>query len=336
MRRFAAATPGTLPMNSASPYIGAILAGGKGTRMAPFSDRYPKPLLPVGNKPLMQHQIELMRDLGIRDILLLIGHKGYEIASRFGDGTALGVRLRYVEQTQTLGIAHAVAQLERHADRPMLLFLGDIFFLARDLREMFKRFEAQSGGAVLAAKLDTPQAIQKNFAMLLDDGGRVRRVIEKPRHPPNDLKGVGLYLFDPVVFDAIRRTPRTAMRDEYEITEAIQVMIDDGHPVSVASCIEDDINVTSPHDLLRCNLIEARRHVDAQMRGDNVTLVEGVRLERVVIGNNVVVANPIAIRDSVVFDNTYVGCAADLEHSIVLPDCIVDCRHDAAAVRTLA
>lgn len=318
-----------------SRYIGAILAGGKGTRMAPFSDRYPKPLLPVANKPLIQYQIELMRELGIRDILLLIGHKGYEIARQFGDGAALGVSIRYVEQTQTLGIAHAVGRLEPLVDRPMMLFLGDIFFLPGDLRDMFTCFEQQGGGAVLAAKVDVPQAIQKNFAMLLDADGRVRRVIEKPRHPPNDLKGVGLYLFDPVVFDAIRRTPRTAMRDEYEITESIQVMIDDGHRVGVARCIQDDINVTNPRDLLRCNLLEAHRAAGQLVVGEQVTLAEGARLERAVLGSNIIVRHPITIRDSVIFDNTEVIGSDDLDHVIVLPDCIVDCKYDAATVRAL-
>ena len=322
-------------MTPEEPYIGAILAGGKGTRMAPFSERYPKPLLPVANRPLIQYQIELMRELGIRDILLLIGHKGFEIARVFGDGSAHGVRIRYVEQTQTLGIAHAVGRLEAYADRPMLLFLGDIFFVPGDLREMFALFEAQRGGAVLAAKVEPDaRAIQKNFSMLFDDStGRVRRVIEKPRHPPNNLKGVGLYLFDVTVFDAIRRTPRSAMRDEYEITDSIQVMIDDGHPVSVAKCVRDDINVTSPRDLLRCNLLQVALNPDGRVCGSDVTLADGARLDQVVLGNHVVVQHPISLRQSVVFDNTFIGCATDIDNAIVLPDCIVDCKHDNASVR---
>ncbi|MCB1921347.1 MAG: NTP transferase domain-containing protein, partial [Candidatus Competibacteraceae bacterium] len=76
--------------------------------MQVFSDEYPKPLLPVGNKPLLAHQIELMRNLGIREVIILIGHKGYQIARVLGDGSQYGVRLRYVEQTEVLGIAHAV------------------------------------------------------------------------------------------------------------------------------------------------------------------------------------------------------------------------------------
>ncbi len=320
-------------MNPAN-YLGVVLAGGKGTRMAPFSDRYPKPLLPVVNKPLIEHQIELMRELGIVDVLLLIGHKGYEIARVCGDGSRLGVRIRYVEQTQTLGIAHAVGRLEPYADRPMLVFLGDIFFVPKDLGDLFQRFEVQGGGAVLAAKREPDHnSIQKNFAMLIDDEGRVRRVIEKPRHPPNNLKGVGLYLFDPAVFDAIRRTPRTAMRDEYEITETIQVMIDDGQPVSVSECILDDINVTTPRDLLHCNLLELERRGHGQICGSGLQLADGARLERMVVGNNVKIHHPIRLRDSLVFDNTYVGCATDIEHCIVLPDMIVDCKHDMATVR---
>jgi dTDP-glucose pyrophosphorylase len=317
-----------------SRYIGAVLAGGKGTRMEPFSQRFPKPLLPVLNKPLIQYQIEIMRDLGIRDIVLLIGHKGFEISRVFGDGSSLGVRIRYVEQTQTLGIAHAVGRLESSINRPVLLFLGDIFFLPGDLRQMFALFEAQNGGAVLAAKPEPDaQAIAKNFAMVFDAAGRVRRVIEKPRHPPNNLKGVGLYLFDLSVFDAIRRTPRTAMRDEYEITETIQVMIDDGHPVSAAQCIVEDINVTTPRDLLRCNLLEAARQPEAASRGRDLALAAGTELDQAVIGHHVRVQHAIAIRRSVVFDNTVVGCTTDLEDCIVLPDCIVDCKHDTASIR---
>lgn len=313
------------------PYIGAILAAGKGARMAPFSDRYPKPLLPVANKPLLQYQIEIMRELGIRDILLLIGHKGYQIAQAFGDGSALGVNIRYVEQTDILGIAHAIGRLERFVDRPMLLFLGDIFFVPNNLREMFVRFESQRGGAVLAAKIvHDPEEIKKNFAMILDENGMVRRVIEKPRHALNNLKGVGLYLFDLTIFDAIRRTPRTALRNEYEITESIQIMINDGYDVSVANCIADDINITTPWDLLRCNLVEVDRHHGEVVTGTNVRLAPGASVERVVIGDNVLVTNPISIRNSVLFENCYVEHSKNIDSAIVLPDCIIECKHNAS------
>lgn len=307
-------------------FIGAILAGGKGSRMGSISDRYPKPMLPVANKPMIQHQIELMRDLGLRDILILIGHKGFEITRCFGDGSRLGVRIRYVEQTQALGIAHAAGRFEPLADRPMLMFLGDIVFVPGRLDDMFERFDAQGGGAVLAAKHESDvRSVSKNFAMLLDGAGRVRRVIEKPRHPPNNLKGVGLYLFDQTVFDAIRRTPRTAMRDEYEITESIQVMIDDGLPVGVSMCIEDDINVTTPDDLLACNLRLASASDGGTLLGEGLQLSEGVCIERAVIGAHVRVQQPITVSNSLVFDHTCIDGMANIRDAIVTPDGVFHC-----------
>src|SRR5438128_1281295 len=126
-------------MNS-TRYTGAILAAGSGARMLPFSEKYPKPLLPVCNKPLIQHQIEIMRSVGITDIVILVGHKGFEISKVLGDGGSLGVSLRYVEQTSALGIAHAVGRLEPHISQPFLLFLGDIYFIEKNIAEMFERF----------------------------------------------------------------------------------------------------------------------------------------------------------------------------------------------------
>ncbi|MDZ7784578.1 MAG: nucleotidyltransferase family protein [Halioglobus sp.] len=120
-----------------------MLAAGKGSRMTVFSEQFPKPMLPVGNKPLLVHQIELLRDIGIRDIVVLIGYKGFEIVRVLGDGSRFGVRLTYVEQNEALGIAHAVGQLESAVCKPFILFLGDIFFVAKNLEHMFDQFEQQ-------------------------------------------------------------------------------------------------------------------------------------------------------------------------------------------------
>jgi dTDP-glucose pyrophosphorylase len=309
-----------------SKYVGAILAAGRGTRMAPFSDSYPKPILPICNRPLIEHQIEIMKSVGITEVIVLVGHKGYEIARVLGNGESLGVSLRYVEQTGMLGIAHAVGRLEPHIDRPFLLFLGDIFFKPGNLAEMFALFEEQNGGAVLATREDEPAAIRRNFAITLSPDGFVTRVIEKPRHTPNRLKGVGLYLFDLPMFDAIRRTPRTAMRDEYEITDAIQVLIDDGYPVRPAAhAVLEDVNVTTPADLLRCNLMQA------QITPDRAVLDAGgvhahAHLQNCVVGRDVVISHPIRIANSVLLSGSRVDSQNGFENFIVTPDCVVDCQ----------
>ena len=309
-------------------YTGAILAAGRGTRMTPFSENYPKPLLPICNKPLIQHQIEIMKSIGIRDIIVLVGHKGFEISKVLGDGSRMDVSLRYVEQTQMLGIAHAVGRLEPYIHRPFLLFLGDIFFVPGNLQQLFTLFEEQGQGAILAAKEETDlDAIRRNFSITLSPDGFVTRVVEKPRYTNNRLKGVGLYFFDLAIFDAIRRTPRTAMRDEYEITNSIQVMIEDGYPVRVANSIINDINLTIPADLLRCNLMQARSTPHELLIGPNSHFHPQARIENSVIGAEVTVKHPIHIVNSVIFDNTCVDSTADFTHFIVTPDSVVDCQY---------
>ena len=85
--------------------VGVILAAGRGSRIQPFSSRYPKPILPVCNKPILEHQIAHMVALGIREVIIVVGHLGYEIARVLGDGHQLGVKIQYAEQKEILGIA---------------------------------------------------------------------------------------------------------------------------------------------------------------------------------------------------------------------------------------
>jgi len=153
----------------------------------------------------------------------------------------------------------------------------------------------------------------------------VTRVIEKPRHTPNRLKGVGVYLFGPSIFDAIRRTPRTALRDEYELTDAIQVMIDDGHPVSVANVVAEDINVTAPADLLRVNIIHSHRCDPADVIGTEA-MHDGARIFNSVIGHGARITQPIEISNSLVFARTNVESKVSLDRVIVTPHGVVDCR----------
>jgi len=309
-------------------FTGVILAAGRGSRMLPLSDSYPKPILPICNKPLIQYQIEIIKSLGIEDIIVLVGHKGFEISKVLGDGSNLGVTIRYVEQMSMLGIAHAVGQLESHINKPFMLFLGDIFFIPSDLQEMFRLFAKQDGGAVLAMKEEhDPEAIRRNYAITLSPEGYVTGVVEKPRHTNNHLKGVGIYLFDLPIFDAIRRTPRTAMRDEYEITDAIQVLIDDGYSVRPACAVTDDINLTNPSDLLRCNLMQARVTPREKLTGRNVNVHQDARIENCVVGANVTIKHPIKIANSVIFDNTQVNSATNFENFIITPDRAIDCTY---------
>lgn len=303
--------------------LGVILAAGKGTRIQPFSERWPKPILPILGKPLIQHQVECLRDLGVKRVLIVIGHLGFEIVRALGDGSALGVRIDYVDQGPTLGIAHALGKLEQRIDRPFLLFLGDIFFIHRGLEEMTGLLGKDDVKGVLAVKEEpSVEAIKRNF-VVMEEGGFVSRVIEKPQHPRTRLKGCGLYLFDPVFFDAVRRTPRTALRDEYEITDAIQIFLDDGYRVRAARVVEDDLNLSYPRDLLDVNL---KVLGERSLLGQGVKVHPGARIERSVLMDGAVVSQPIAVSECLLFPGATLGSATDVARRIVTTDHEIDCR----------
>jgi len=282
---------------------GVILAAGKGVRMLPFSEHYPKPILPVCNKPILAYQIETMKKLGIDEILIVVGHLGYKIADALGDGSRYGVKIQYVDQGETLGIAHAVYKLESKISTSFMLFLGDIFYMTQDLGQMIDLFNSNDISGVLATKLeDDPEAIARNFSVLLDEEGYVKRLIEKPRHVQSNLKGCGIYLFEQDVFDALRRTPRTAMRDEYEITDAVQIMVDDGKKVVHSNVIEEDMNLTYPADLLSCNFRALGELGEDVFVGEGGSVHEKVSITHSIIGNGVTVDHECTISNSLVFD----------------------------------
>ena len=272
--------------------VGVILAAGKGARMYPFSERSPKPILPILNRPLLAHQIEVMRDCGITEVHIVVGHLGYQVASAFGDGSRYGVHIHFVEQESTLGLAHAVGALESRIQVPFLLMLGDIYFhLKAPLRPLVR------AGAERRGQREPRQHVRARSgdgaAQLRHSGRRARpraAVIEKPRYVDSQLKGCGLYVFDPHIFDAIRRTPRTAMRDEYEITDSIQILINDGYIVHHHPIVERD----SEPDQAGRSADDQPDRAGAQRPGrswsaSRSTLPTGTRIERSVIGKGVII-----------------------------------------------
>lgn len=300
------------------------MAAGVGARIKPLSLSMPKPLLPVCNKPIIQYQIEEMKKIGIKDIVIVVGHLKKKIMEYFKDGQDIGVEISYVEQKQALGIAHAVGQLEEYIKKPFLLWLGDIFFIPKDIHIMLEIYKEKQACAVLAVKKEKDyHLLKKNFAVVCNENGMVNRVIEKPRYFHSNLKGCGIYLFDLNIFDAIRRTPRTAMRDEYEITNSIQILIEDGMPVYPASVIEWDMNITYATDLLSCNQFQLKGIGKDKIIGDNSRLHPQVDIKNSVIGNNVRIKYPVRVENSVILDDVKWDSKKDIVSSLVTPHSIM-------------
>ena len=230
-----------------SGFVGVILAAGEGKRMAPLNAEFPKPLLPVGDMSLIRHQLRLFDDMGVKKCVVVVSEseKLKEHISKLNHS----FDVTFIEQKDRFGIAHALSLVEDQVADPFLLFLGDIYLQFSDNESLKKAVSQDSCSYLIARKDGDLDAIRKNFAIIVDDDGCVKRVIEKPKHPPTNLKGCGLYFFTPEIFDAIRRTPKDQMRNEYELTTAIQVFLEDGYPVYPLEVVDWDINITFPRDL---------------------------------------------------------------------------------------
>jgi dTDP-glucose pyrophosphorylase len=307
--------------------VGVILAAGKGARMFPFSDQQPKPILPILNRPLIARQIDVMRELGLTDVYVVVGHLGYQIAGVLGTGADYGVNLHMVGQEHTLGLAHAVGSLEPLVGGPFLLMLGDIHFhLKAPLRPLIDEVLAGRTNASLVSMYEPdPAMVRRNFVIEADETGRVSRVIEKPRYVDSQLKGCGLYVFDQHIFDAIRRTPRTAMRDEYEITTSIQILIDDGYVVKHHPIVERDLNLTKPEDLLLINLLELKRQGLRSAVDPSASLPPGAVVENSVIGARTRLLHPIRITNSVILPDVIVDSKTDLDSVVMSGEHSVHC-----------
>ena len=310
--------------------MGVILAAGKGTRMRPFSEHWPKPILPVLNKPLMAFQLEMMAGMGIRDVVVVIGHLGHEVVRVLGDGSDYGVAINYVEQEEMLGIAHAVSRLEAHVDRSFFLFLGDIFFVTENLADMKTRFvEAELGGVLACKREPDLEAMKRNFAVIAGDDGVVSRVVEKPRHPRTDLKGCGIYLFDQSFFDAVRRTPRTALRNEYEITDSIQIFLDDGYKVEAAEVVKADMNVSYPSDLLELNLLLLQQSGQGELIAPDVARGKDVSLVRTVAMAGAKIGDGAQLEECLLFPGANVPAGRIRRRSIFTADSEIRCEPEA-------
>ena len=307
---------------------GVILAAGRGTRMAQISQRYPKPLLPILNKPLIRHHIEYMRSIGVTKVYVVIGHLGYQIAIEL-EGADLGVEIEFVEQDQPLGIAHALMQLERCLHDKFVMTLGDIYFeIQPDNVNPFDVLLEHSANGVLAIiEEPDPRMVQRNFEVRVNAAGVVERVIEKPRYPRTRCKGCGVYVFDISVFDAIRRTPRTSARDEYELTAAIQIFVDDGAKVMTAPVVKQDVNLTFGYDLLTANLTALRAIGERNLIHPNAKIHPDAELEECVIGDGAEIVHPIALKHVVALNGARIDTPESHDRFVATRDTVVDCRY---------
>jgi glucose-1-phosphate thymidylyltransferase len=305
-----------------------VLAGGEGTRLRPITHTSAKQLVPVANKPVLFYCLDAIVSSGIKDIGIIVGDTKDEIKHAVGDGKQWGANITYIEQSAPLGLAHAVITAEEFlGDSDFVMFLGDNL-IKEGIKPLVSGFLKNKPNAqILLAHVEEPQ----RFGVAqLDSENKVIKLIEKPKNPPSDLALVGVYMFDNKIMEAVHAI-KPSWRNELEITDAIQYLIDKGH------CVEPHIidgwwkDTGKLEDMLEANrmILEDLEHKCLGEVDDKSKLVGRVFLEEGAKVINSVIRGPAIIGKNTVIEDSYIGpfssiyydCKikrSEIEHSIVL------------------
>ena len=283
--------------------------------------------MPVANKPVLFYGIEAIAEAGITDIGIVVGDTQAEIRAAVGDGSRWGVKVQYIEQDAPRGLAHAVKISRDYiGDEPFVMYLGDNL-LNKGITQFVREFDAQKPAAqILLTRVPDPQM----FGVAQLDNGKVVRLVEKPQEPIGDLALVGVYMFGPEVFESVNRI-KPSSRNELEITDAIQDLIDRGltvRPHIVEGWWKDTGKL---EDMLEANRLiletfdrSIEGQVDAESRVEGKVVIEkGAVIERSVIRGPAIIGRGARIVHAYVGPFTSIGNDveikdSEIEHSIVL------------------
>lgn len=317
------------PEKTCCSATGVILAAGEGRRMGVLGSCLPKACLPIGNVPLIGHHLNLLREIGIRHAIIVVGYRRDDVVAAGRALVPADMQLTFVEQNARKGIAHALYEARGFVETPnLVLVLGDTYFVVNEAIQGLRRLTETGADdliAVLSARrVSDPDMIRRECSIDLDPSGRVIRIVEKPREPFNCWKPCGLYFFTRRIFDAIEVTPPSAIRGEVEITDAIQTLIDAGAVVEHVPSVLWDKNITIPTDLLESNLRWLTDNGQDRLLGDDVHIVPGARLTDVVVGNRVRIDSPVVVERSLLLDDARIAANTPVRDRIVGPGFEID------------
>lgn len=296
---------------------GVILAAGKGSRLYPITHHIPKPLLPLANRPTMAYAFDRLKEMGVDEICVIVGENEPTMREFLGDGSAFGVRLSFARQENPKGLAHALGFAKEFCgDDSFVMYLGDAIY-EKGFVDLKRRFE-ESGCANL--NLVKPVDDPSRFGVANVDGERIVKLVEKPKVPESNLAMAGLYFFGPQIWSVLPELQPSA-RGEYEITDAIQMLIDRGE--NVLAGVYDGVwfdTGTLDSFLETSRFLAPNGALDGEVTGR--------------VGANVVVGEGAEVRcesieDSVILPGARVRCQGAIRHSILAGDLTVESAENA-------
>lgn len=316
---------------------GIVLHGGHGTRLRPLTHTGPKQLIPVANKPISQYVLEDLVQAGVKHIAIVLGDIHPEkVRQYYDDGQAFNAKVSYVPQSQPRGIAHAVSLCQKHVgDNPFVVYLGDNL-LKGGIKDFVENFKNSNYDAmILLCEVENPHFFG---VAKFDENGKLIGLVEKPKQPPSSYALTGIYFFRPIIFKMIKML-KPSWRGELEITEAIQLLIDNRYSVGYQFVKGWWKDMGAPEDILEANrlvLDELKTQVEGKIEVNNC--IQG----RVSVGENTIIKHGSIVRgptiigkNSNIENDVYIGPYAsignnvtikhgEIENSIVMDNCLID------------
>lgn len=320
-----------------------VMAGGEGTRLRPLTSRRPKPLVPIMNRPIMEHIIVLLKQYGITDIVVTLYYLGDEISGYFGTGSDWEVNIEYIVEETPLGTAGAVRQAaELLSDEPFLIVSGDALTDIRLDRLIRYHFSKNAVATLALAHVPNP----REFGVVItDDDGRIQRFLEKPdwSNVFSDTVNTGMYVIDPEVFNLMEpKRPYDWSQDIFP------VLLREGKPLYGYIMAHDeywcDIGTLEQYREAHEDILTGKVHISlpaaefapgiwvepgAQISpeaevlqpayiGHQVTVKRGARVgPYTVVGNNSIIEEGAVVERSVLWDSVYAGTNCHITSAVV-------------------
>jgi glucose-1-phosphate thymidylyltransferase len=315
---------------------GIILHGGHGSRLRPLTHTGPKQLIPIANKPISQYVLEDLYEANITEVAIVLGDLYPEkVKNHYGDGSDFGVKLTYIYQGKPAGIAQAVDLCEDFVgDSPFVVYLGDNLFRG-GIKALVQKFENSNTDAmVLLCKVKNPE----KFGVARFEDGRLVELVEKPKQPPSDYALTGVYFFKAIIFEIIKQL-KPSWRGELEITEAIQMLIENGYRVGHDFVTGWWKDTGSPEDILEANRlvldglkakIEGEAEEEASIQGrvglEKNSVVKRGALVRgpAIIGENTIIESGIYVGPYTSVGKNVKIRRGEIENSIIMDHCLID------------
>jgi len=320
-----------------------VMAGGFGTRIQPLTNSRPKPMLPIINKPMMEHTMMTLKDLGITEFIVLLYFKPELIKNYFGDGSDFGIKITYVVPDDDYGTAGAVKLAEEYiGDDNFIIISGDLV-TDFDFQKIFDyHAEKKSKLTITLTSVDNPLEFG---VVIANEEGKIEKFLEKPSWGEvfSDTINTGIYVIEPEILNYIPKNENFDFaKDLFPslMREGIDLMAgyaegywrDVGNPESYRDVYDDilsgkvDLKIAGEKSIFPDGVLYSEEEysfdksiefVGTVVLGKNVTLKNGVKLNNVVIGDNVIIGKDSKIRNTVIWNDV------DIFRNVKLDSCVI-------------